>query len=41
MQITCMQQKVSDNFEINSLGEFYDLYVQIVTLLLADVFKNF
>ena len=33
-------QRVSKNFEIKNLGEYYDLYVQSDTLLLADVFKN-
>ena len=32
---------VCKNFEIKSLGEYHDLYVQINTLLLADAFKNF
>ena len=33
-------KKVSKEFEINSLGEYHDLYVQSDTLL-ADVFENF
>ena len=34
-------QKVWDVFEIKSLGEYHDLYVQSDTLLLADVYENF
>ena len=34
-------QKVWEVFEIKSLGEYHDLYVQSDTLFLADVFENF
>ena len=34
-------QNVFKEFEIKSLGEYHDLYVQSDTLLLADVFENF
>ena len=34
-------RKVCKDFEIKSLGEYHDLYVQSDTLLLADVFENF
>ena len=34
-------QKVWDVFEIKSLGEYHDLYVQTDTLLLVDVFEKF
>ena len=33
-------QKVWNVFEINSLGEYHDLYVQSDTLLLEDVYEN-
>ena len=33
-------QKVWKVFEIKNLGDYYDLYVQRHTLLLADVFQN-
>ena len=33
-------KSVCKDFEIISLGEYHDLYVQINTLLLADVFEN-
>ena len=34
-------QKVCKDFEIKSLGDYYDLYVQDDTLLLRDVFESF
>ena len=34
-------KKVCDTFKIKNLGEYYDLYVQSNTALLADVFENF
>ena len=34
-------KKACKGFEIKSLGEHYDLYVQSYTLLLPDVFENF
>ena len=34
-------QKVWDTFEIRTLGEYHDLYVQKDTSLLADVFEKF
>ena len=32
---------VFKRFKLNNLGEYHDLYVQIDTLLLVDVFENF
>ena len=34
-------KRICKDFELKHLGEFYDLYVQSNTLLLADVFENF
>ena len=34
-------KKVCKDFETKLLGEYYDLYVQGDTLLLANVFENF
>ena len=34
-------KKVCKDFEIRNLEEYHYLYVQINTLLLADVFENF
>ena len=34
-------KRVCKDFEIKNLGEYYDLYVQSDTLLLADVFEDF
>ena len=34
-------KRVCQDFEIRNLGEYRDLYAQIDTLLLADVFENF
>ena len=36
-----MQKKVWKNFKIKDLNDYYDLYVQKDTLLLADAFENF
>ena len=32
---------VCDTFRIKTLGEYHDLYIQLDTVLLADVFENF
>ena len=34
-------KRVYNNFNMNNLGDYHDLYVQSDTLLLADVFGNF
>ena len=34
-------QKIFEELNLKVLGEYHDLYVQIDTLLLADVFENF
>ena len=34
-------KKVCKNFKIRNLCDYHDLYVQIYTLLLVDVFENF
>ena len=34
-------KRVCKNLQLKNLGEYYDLYVQSHTLLLADVFENF
>ena len=36
-----LAKRVCKNFEIKYLEEYRDLYVQSVTLMLADVFENF
>ena len=36
-----MDDWVCKDFETKNLGEYYDLYVQSNTLLLADVCENF
>ena len=33
-------KRVRNDFEIKKLGEYFDLYVQIDPLMLADVFEN-
>ena len=34
-------QKIFEEFKLNNLDDYNDLYVQIDTLLFADVFENF
>ena len=34
-------QKIFEESELKSLGDYHDLYVQSHTLLLSDVFENF
>ena len=34
-------QKVFEKLKLKNLGDYYDLYIQSDTLLLADVFENF
>ena len=34
-------KKVFKEFKMNNFGDYYDLYVQSDTLLLANVFENF
>ena len=34
-------KRVCKDFQIKNLGEYHDVHVQSVTLLLADVFENF
>ena len=41
MLITVIQKKVFKNFNNKNLGNYYELYVQSDTLLLAYVFENF
>lgn len=33
--------KIWEHFEYQSLGEYLDLYLKMISLLLADIFENF
>ena len=41
MHIMLMQKRVFEDFDIQNLGEYHDLYFQSDTLLLAYVFEKF
>ena len=34
-------QKAWSTFNIKNIGDYHDLYVQVDTLLLSDIFENF
>ena len=40
MLTTNFAKRVREDFKMQSLGQYYDLYVQIDTCLLTDVFEN-
>ena len=41
IQITIIQKRVCNDFEIKSQSEYHDLSLKSDTLLLADVFRDF
>ena len=41
MLTICREKKVFKEFKLKQLGDYYNLYVQSDTLLLADVFEDF